>query len=51
MVQSAGAYLPVQASERFFSVIAALALIALVTNQRGPATLLSASGSCASAIV
>jgi peptidoglycan/LPS O-acetylase OafA/YrhL len=32
-----------QLGERGYSIVAALALIALVTNQRGPATLLSAS--------
>jgi peptidoglycan/LPS O-acetylase OafA/YrhL len=42
LIHSAGAHVPVQVSERLFSVVAAAALIALVTNQRGPATLMSA---------
>jgi peptidoglycan/LPS O-acetylase OafA/YrhL len=41
LVHSAGTHVPVQVSERLFSTLAAVALIALVTNQRGPATLLS----------
>jgi peptidoglycan/LPS O-acetylase OafA/YrhL len=38
-VQNIG--LPEQVGERVFSLVAAVALIALVTNQRGPATLMS----------
>src|SRR5689334_6125153 len=41
-ISSFGSGMPEQVGERVFSVIAAAALIALVTNQRGPATLMSA---------
>ena len=41
MIQSTGDQVPVQVSERLFSLFAAATLIAIVTNQRGPATLLS----------
>jgi peptidoglycan/LPS O-acetylase OafA/YrhL len=41
LIGSTGAHVPVQVSERLFSVVAAATLIALVTNQRGPATLMS----------